>query len=134
MDEELPLDTLELPYEPPDVQEEPEVGAAGRAKAVAKVPKPIPVDILLRASCPLRQNSDIEQFVNNVASHYDVSDDVQAPGVPVDDVRVGMKRAAMNISTRLDPSQSLRSSSSHLAPSTTYLKLQLMNCWRLYRM
>ena len=98
MDEELPLDTLELPYEPPDVQEEPEVGAAGRAKAVAKVPKPIPVDILLRASCPLRQNSDIEQFVNNVASHYDVSDDVQAPGVPVDDLRVGMKRAAMNIS------------------------------------
>jgi hypothetical protein len=52
MDEELPLDTPELPYEPPDVQEEPEVVAAGRAKAVAKVPKPIPVDILLAvAAC-----------------------------------------------------------------------------------
>jgi hypothetical protein len=53
---------------------------------------------LLRAFGPLRQNSDIEQFVNNVASHYDVSDNVQAPGVPVEDVRVGMKRAAMSIS------------------------------------
>ena len=38
-DGESPLDTLELPYDPPDVQEEPEVVAAGSAKPVAKIPK-----------------------------------------------------------------------------------------------
>jgi hypothetical protein len=70
----------------------------GRSKARAQVPKPFPVDILIRATGPLRQNSDIEHFVNDVASHYDVSDHVQAPGVITDVLRIGMKRSAVNLS------------------------------------
>jgi hypothetical protein len=69
----------------------------GRLKAHAQVPKPIPVDILVRATGPLRQNSVIEHFVNDVASHYDVSDHLQAPGVITDVLRVGIKRSAINL-------------------------------------
>ena len=44
----------------------------------------------------MRQNTGIENFVNNIASHYDVSRYVQAPGVIIDALLVGMKCSAIN--------------------------------------
>ena len=78
-----------MPDEIPDVRTEPAPNGhgSGRSKARAQVPKPIPVDILLRATGPFRQNTDIENFVNDVASHYDVSDHAQAPGVRTEVLR-----------------------------------------------
>ena len=89
---------LRVPDEIPDVRTEPAPDGhwhgSGRSKARAQVPRPIPVDILLRATGPFRQNTDIENFVNDVASHYDVSDNAQAPGVRTEVLRAGMKRSA----------------------------------------
>ena len=73
-----------MPDEIPDVRTADGHGS-GRSKARAQVPKPIPVDILLHATGPFRQNTLIENFVNDVASHYDVSDHAQAPGYDVSD-------------------------------------------------
>ena len=88
---------LPVPDEIPDAPA-PDGHGSGRSKARAQVPKPIPVDILLRATGPFRQNTDIENFVNDVASHYDVSDHAQAPGVRTEVLRAGMKRSAINLS------------------------------------
>ena len=75
-----------MPDETPNVLTEPASAGhgAGRSKARAQVPTPIPVDILLHAKGPFRQNTDIENSVNDVASNYNVSDHAQAPGLITD--------------------------------------------------
>ena len=76
----------------------PDGHGSGPSKAHAQVPKPIPVDIPLPATGPFRQNTDIENFINDVASHYDVSDHAQAPGFRRELLLAGMKRSAINLS------------------------------------